>query len=106
MTPQTDRLIKQLSILASVAFTVTLAVSLLVVAWPRVAHGLGINAQPPTEAYAAGEHVDVPADWYSSRPHTLILFGRASCGACDKAKPYLGQLAEFFDRRATLVAAG
>jgi hypothetical protein len=106
MTPQTDRLIKQLSIMASVALTVTLAVSFLVVAWPRVTHALGIKAKPPAAAYAVGERVDVPVDWYSGRPHTLILFGRASCGACDNARPYLGQLVEFFGRRAPLVAAG
>lgn len=92
--------------MASVAFTVTLVVSFLVVAWPRVTHALGIKPKPPVAAYTAGAPVDVPADWYDARPHTLILFARASCGACDNAKPFLGQLVAFFDRRATLVAAG
>src|SRR5262245_22238882 len=106
MTPQTDRLIKQLSILASVAFTVTLAVSFLVVAWPRVTHALGIKAKPPAAASSAGQRADVPEDWYTTRPNTLILFGRASCGPSDKAKPFLGQLTEFFGHRAPLVTAG
>ena len=106
MSPQADRLIKQLSILASVALTATLAVSFLVVAWPRVTHALGIKPKPPAAAYAVGGRVDVPAGWYNERPHTLILFARASCGACDKAQPFLAQLDEFFERRAPLVAAG
>jgi thioredoxin-like negative regulator of GroEL len=46
--------------------------------------------QPP--AYAAGQTVDVPADWYASAPYTLVLFARASCGACQQASPFLQQL--------------
>jgi len=106
MTPRTDRLVKELSLAASVALTAALVVSALVVAWPRVTHALGIKPKPPAAAYSAGDRVDVPADWYRSSPRTLVLFARASCGACEKAQPFLKDLATRVSGKSAFVVAG
>ena len=86
--------------------TVALAASALVVAWPRVTHALGIKPKPPAAAYSAGDRVDVPADWYRSSPRTLVLFARASCGACEKAQPFLKDLATRISGKSAFVVAG
>ena len=82
---------------ASIVLAVVLCTSLGVVFWPRVATALGVKPAPPPPAYAAGERVDVPAAWYARRPKTLIVFARASCGACQKAQPFLKTLVGFGD---------
>jgi peroxiredoxin len=106
MTSRTDRLVKQLSLAAIIAFTLTLATTVAIVAWPRVAHALGIKPKPVVMPYVAGGQIDTPADWYHSTEYTLVLFARASCGACEKAQPYLRQLVEFLGGRAAVVVAG
>jgi len=106
MTPRTDRLVKELSLAASVALTVALVATALVVGWPRVAHALGIKPKAPAAAYIAGDRIDVPADWYRSSPRTLVLFARASCGACEKAQPFLKDLGARLSGRSAFVVAG
>jgi len=106
MTPRTERFVKQLSLAATIAFTLTLATTVAIVAWPRVAHALGIKPKPAVMPYVAGGQIDTPADWYHSSEYTLVLFARASCGACEKAQPYLRQLVEFLGGRAAVVVAG
>ena len=106
MTSQTDALIKRLSLAAIIAFTLTLATTVAIVAWPRVAHALGIKSAPAVMPYVAGGQIDTPADWYQSSEYTLVLFARASCGACEKAQPYLQQLVEFLGGRARVVVGG
>ena len=32
------------------------------------------------------------AAWYSTSPYTLVVFARASCGACQTAQPFLQKL--------------
>jgi hypothetical protein len=44
------------------------------------------------EAYRVGDRVDVPSDAYERARYTVILFGRASCAACQRAAPALGRL--------------
>ena len=88
-----DRLIHKLSVTASLVLAVILCTTVGVVFWPRVASALGIRPAPPAGAYVAGDRVDVPALWYSRAPRTLIVFARASCGACQTAQPFLRALA-------------
>ena len=87
-----ERLISKFSVTASLVLAVTLSASVGVVVWPRVANALGIRPATPAPAYAAGDRIDVPAAWYSSAPKTLILFARASCGACLNAQSFLKTL--------------
>lgn len=87
-----DRLVNKLSVTASLVLAVTLCASLGVVAWPRVAGAIGLQPARPAPAYAAGDRIDVPAAWYQTAPRTLVLFARASCGACQTAQPFLKEL--------------
>jgi peroxiredoxin len=57
-------------------------------------------------AYAAGQTVDVPTQWYTSAPYTLVIFARASCGACEKAQPFLAELVQHVEGRSDVVMAG
>lgn len=87
-----DRLVGRLSVTASLVLAVTLCASISVVLWPRMANALGVRPAAPPPAYVAGDRIDVPAAWYSPAPKTLILFARASCGACQNAQPFLKTL--------------
>ena len=49
--------------------------------------------------------MDVPAAWYESSPKTLVIFGRASCVACEKAQPFLKGLVTRLNGRAAAVFA-
>ena len=106
MTTGADALLRRFGLVVSAACVITLVATLGIVAWPRVTHALGITPKPPTMPYLPGGHIDAPADWYASRPRTLIVFARASCGACRKAQPYFQQLVEFVAGRAAVVVAG
>jgi hypothetical protein len=75
------------------------------IAWPRVENVMGLEAAPAAPAYASGQRVDVPAAWYESSPKTLIIFGRASCAACEKAQPFLKGLVTRLNGRASAVLA-
>ncbi len=86
---------------------VVLLASLGVVVWPRLANALGIEPSRPAPAYVAGDRVDVPAAWYQRAPRTLILFARASCGACQTAQPFLRSLAStVLEHGAAVIVAG
>lgn len=89
-----DRIVSRLAVAASVLFVVALAATVTAVAWPRVAHALGIKPAPVPPAYSAGDKIDVPADWYDDADRTLVVFARASCGACQTAQPFLKALFE------------
>lgn len=105
MTTSSDRLLRKLSVAASASLALMLAATLLYIAWPRVAGALGADPAPAPVApiYAAGETIDTPAAWYSNSPHTLILFARKSCAACDKAQPFIKALVESVQGRAAVV---
>lgn len=75
------------------------AVTLTYVGWPRITAEFGSKPAPKPPAYAVGETVDVPAAWYSGADTTLILFARASCGACETAKPFLTKLVGVMNTR-------
>jgi hypothetical protein len=92
VTPPSDRLVRRVSIAASAGLVLVLAATLGYVAWPRMAAAVGVKPAATPPPYAAGEAIDVPAAWYDRADTTLILFARASCAACDKAKPFLAQL--------------
>jgi hypothetical protein len=61
--------------------------------------------KPPEAAYRVGDMVDVPAAWYASTPYTFVLFGQSTCGACQRAQPYLKALVAHLEGRAAVVLA-
>jgi len=99
--------IDKLSVTASIVLAVTLCTSLGVVFWPRVTSALGIKPEPPAPAYAVGDLIDVPSGWYARTPKTLVVFARASCGACETAQPFLKTLvASVAERGGSVAFAG
>jgi thiol-disulfide isomerase/thioredoxin len=106
MTPRADGVLKHLSLAASVVLVLTLVSTAGVVFWPRVAHALGIKPKPTVMPYLPGGQIDTPPEWSASSEYTLVVFARASCGACEKAQPYFQQLVEFLGHRAAVVVAG
>lgn len=90
---------RRASIAASIGLALTVAVTLGYIGWPRIAAAFGSKPVPRPPAYAVGETVDVPAAWYSSADTTLVLFARASCGACEKAQPFLTKIVGLMNTR-------
>ena len=75
MTASSDRLLRKVSMAASISLALMLVATLVYIAWPRVADALGAKPAPPPPnppVYAAGETIDTPASWYNTAPHTLI----------------------------------
>lgn len=108
MNPRSDKTLRRLSVAASIGFMLMVGATTTYIAWPRVAGAIGIKPAPPPPAppaYVAGQQVDVPAEWYNTARHTLVLFARESCSACQKAQPYLQTLVESVKGRASVVMA-
>lgn len=91
MKADADRLVGKTASITNAGLVLILLVTAMMVAWPRVTSALGMR-RTPAPAYRAGQTIDTPADWYSSSEHTLVVFARASCGACQTARPFLKQL--------------
>jgi len=108
MTHTNDRALNRLSVAASLGLVLMVGVTTSYIAWPRVASAIGIKPTPPPPpppAYIAGQGIDVPAAWYSASPRTLVLFARDSCGACQKAQPFLKTLVAGLKDKASVVMA-
>ena len=108
MDIDSQQALRRLSLTASIGFVLMVAVTVGYIAWPRVAGAFGLKPAPPLPkppAYVASELIDVPAYWYNDAPKTLVLFARASCGACDKARPFLASLVTGLGGRAKAVMA-
>jgi hypothetical protein len=99
------RTIDRFSIAATLGLVLMVAATAGYIGWPRVAGAIGFKPAPPPPAYASGQRIDVPAAWYDSSPKTLIIFGRASCVACEKAQPFLKGLVTRLNGRAAAVFA-
>ena len=84
----TDRLAGKTASITNAGLVLILLVTAMMVAWPRVTNALGMR-HAPEPAYRAGQTIDTPADWYASSSYTLVVFARASCGACQTAQPFL-----------------
>ena len=106
MSIRAEGFIRRLSVIVSAGCVIALVGTTGVIAWPRVTHTLGIKPKPAPMPYLPGGATDTPAEWHTSASHTLIVFARASCGACEKALPYFKQLVEFVSPRAAVVVAG
>jgi len=105
VTGRADRFVNRASVVASVGFAVALAATAGAIAWPRVASALGIEPAGPPPAYEPGSLIDTPAAWHGATPATLVVFARASCGASEKAQPFIKDLVASLEGRATVVAS-
>jgi hypothetical protein len=92
MTTRLDRLIRNASIAVTAGLVLAVAATASYIAFPSVANATGAQPAPRPVAYAVGDPIDVPAGWYEGATRTLIVFARASCAACDSAKPFLTEL--------------
>jgi peroxiredoxin len=101
----TERLVRGASVAASAGLAVMLAATLIYIAWPRISGYFGAKPAAAPAVYAAGDRVDVPAAWYAQAPHTLIVFARASCTACERAKPFLKTVVARMDGKGAAVMA-
>jgi hypothetical protein len=107
LTQRSDRAIHRIATIALVTCLLLVSATAVTVAWPRVSHALGVKPAVTRElAYKTGQTIDVPADWYQSSPYTVVLFARASCGACQSAQPFFKQLVSGLKGRAVVVLAG
>lgn len=102
MKADADRLVGKTASITNAGLVLILLVTAMMVAWPRVTSALGMR-RAPAPAYRAGQTIDTPADWYSSSEYTLVVFARASCGACQTAKPFLKQLVADLGSRSAVV---
>jgi thiol-disulfide isomerase/thioredoxin len=106
MRDSSDILLRRVATVASALLVMLVTGTALTIAWPRIASATGTRPPPPPPAYQVGQTIDVPSEWYASSPRTLVLFGQASCGACQDAKPYLQNLvARLHDRAAVVVGS-
>jgi hypothetical protein len=108
VTTGSDRTLNRLSVALSFGLVIMVGGTAGYIGWPKVASAMGIKPakpvpQPP--AYLAGQKIDSPAEWYSAAPRTLVLFARESCGACQKAQPFLKSLVASLDGRAPVMMA-
>jgi len=108
MAPATARTIERIATAISVGLGLLLTITVVTVAWPRVTSALGIErtAPAPALAYAAGSTIDTPEAWHRDASYTLVLFARASCGACQTAAPYLQTLVARVRETGVVVLAG
>lgn len=106
MNAGSDRAISRASVVASFSLVLGLAATVGYVAWPRIADAVGFTPAKAPPAYVSGQQVDAPAAWYEKAPYTLVLFARANCGACEKARPFLAELIRGVEGRSAVVMAG
>ena len=102
-THETDRFVGRTAAITNAGLVLILLITAMTVAWPRVTSALGMRPRPVELAYRAGQTIDTPADWYQTSPYTLVVFARASCGACQQAEPFLKQLVSNLGARSTVV---
>jgi hypothetical protein len=84
-------LVRSLTTWTNVVLLALLVVTIGLVVYPGVI-GTDATASPPPPAYEVGGVIDTPADWYDQSAFTLLLFAQASCGACQRAQPFLRQV--------------
>ncbi len=94
-------LVNKLTTWTNVVLLAVLALTIGLVLYPSIAGA--VATPPPPAAYEVGGTIDTPADWHNGSAFTLILFAQASCGACQRAQPFLKQVVEECNDRAPIV---
>ena len=85
-----ERLFGRFAVVLVLACVTVVAATVLAARSPAVRTYFGLRPPP---AYAVGASIDLPDRLYRSSPHTLFIFVRSSCAACQAAKPVLAALA-------------
>ena len=106
VTQRGDRAINRAATTMLVTCVLLLGATVVAVAWPRITHTLGVVPAAREAAYRTGQTIDVPAEWYQSSGYTVVIFARASRGACQQAQPFFRQLVSGLKGRASVVLAG
>ncbi|HUF48319.1 MAG TPA: hypothetical protein VMM93_10925 [Vicinamibacterales bacterium] len=97
-------LLGRLTTWTAVVLVVAVAITMGVVLYPSLVGAAATSTTPPPPpAYGVGSRIDTPADWHAGSPYTLVLFAQASCGACQRAQPFLKQVADEFADLAPVV---
>ena len=103
MTDRSDQLVRRASVAVSAGLALMVIATAGYIVWPQIAPKLGVTPATAPAPYVAGQTVDVPATWYATAPHTLIVFARASCAACEKAQPFLKEIVGQMSGHGTVV---
>lgn len=103
MSPEFERWLRRGALATSVALAASFVATSTVVVWPRVSRSVGIKPAPPPPAYRVGQMIDTPLEWTQATPVSLVLFAQSSCGACQKAEPFLKTLFADVKGKATVV---
>ena len=86
-----ERFIARFAVLLAVACVTVVGATVLAVRSPALRTHLGLGRPP---AYRVDAQIDVPDRLYRSSSHTLFIFARSSCAACQAAKPTFAALAD------------
>lgn len=97
-----DVALRRIATAAALACVAVVAVTIAAVAFPSLRSRLGLVPSTPP-SYRVGERIDVPARFYEEAPHTLFVFVRSNCAACQSAKPALERIADTFRQAMTPV---
>jgi thiol-disulfide isomerase/thioredoxin len=92
-----ELMLGRLGVALAVVCATTVTATSVAIAMPSVRttvrNTFGIGPAAPKPSYAVGETVDLPSEVYAQAPHTLAIFFRSDCGACERMKPFLQRLA-------------
>ena len=83
---RTESLIGRVAIGVTIGCVALVAVTASALAVPAVRSKLSF-VFGDSAAYRAGDKVDLPSEFYSASPLTLVIFARSGCGACQQSKP-------------------
>ena len=92
-------------LIASLVCVVTVVATAGALVVPAVAARLGWTSTTVRPAYEVGSRIDVPASLYADRARTVLVFGRSSCGACERAKPMLSSAIREVTRESSVSVA-
>ena len=100
--PNLNGLVDKVTTWTNVILLVVLALTVGLVLYPTMAGAVAAPAPAPP-AYDVGSTIDTPAEWHSGSDFTLVLFAQSTCGACQRAQPFLRQVVETFGERTPVV---
>jgi len=87
-----DLVVGRLGVAVAVVCATVVTVTAVAMAMPSVRTSLGLGPAPEKPSYVAGQAVDFSSDVFGQASHTLAIFFRSDCGACERMKPYLARL--------------
>jgi len=86
MKARTDSALGTLALVVGITFGIA-AVALSAAMARPVSRKAILNFFGSRTAYAVGQTVDLPSNWFQGSRLTLVMFARGSCQACEKSVP-------------------